>query len=162
MFIEQSEIVKMRVDELKAELTIRGISNKGKKAFLREKLEKAMEDKIPNIKKKTCAAAPNGFITKAQWHLIDDSKLPTLQELQEEFEGAYAPTDRSGAPARARKYNFCENWKRENFKGVAMQPVRDEEGNFVCTRQGDIKYEEQLIKTLTPNYKFVKQNKLDR
>ena len=68
----------MKVDELKAELDRRGISNKGKKAFLREKLEKAMKDKVPNITKKTCAAALNGFVTKSQWNLIDDLKLPTL------------------------------------------------------------------------------------
>ena len=152
----------MKVDKLKAALTIRGISNKGKKAFLREKLEKAMADKTPNITKKTCAAAPNGFVTKAQWHIIDDSKLPTLQEVQEEFEGAYAPSDRSGVPARARKYNFCEDWKRIDFNGVAMQPVKDKAGNFFRTRHRDIKYEEQLIKTLTPNHKFITENKLDR
>ena len=79
----------MNVDEFQAALTIRGILNKGKKSFLREKLEKEMTDKTPNITKKTFAAAPNGFVTKAQWHLIDDSKLPTLQKVQEEFEGTY-------------------------------------------------------------------------
>ena len=152
----------MKVDELKAELDRRGISNKGKKDFLREKLRKAMKDKIRNITKKTCAVAPNGFVTKAQWYLIDDSRLPTLQEAQEEFEGSYAPSDRTGMVARARKYNYTENWKRDEFNGVAMQPTKDKEGIFVRTRQGGIKYKAQPIRTLTPNYKFVKEHRLDR
>ena len=153
---------KMRVDDLKKELDMRGISNKGKKEFLLEKLRKAMVDKVTLLEKKTKSAAPNGFADNALWHLIDKSKLPTLKEVRSEFEGAYAPSDRNGTSAKARKYNYLENWNREKFDGVTMQPVKDADGNLLRNRHEEVKYEMQPIKELLPDYAFVKKHKLDR
>ena len=121
-----------------------------------------MEDKVPLVSKEKIAPAPNGFNEKAQWHLVDEANLETLNDIRSEFEGAYAPSDRMGEKAKARKYNYQENWSRKTFDGVAMQPVKDSEGNLERNRHEEVKYEKQLITALTLDYAFIKKHKLDR
>ena len=58
-----------------------------------EKLKKAIDDRVPNIVVGTTAPAPTGFCSAARWKLVDSANLPSLPELENEIEGAYAPTD---------------------------------------------------------------------
>ena len=110
VLLENEEIKKLKVDELRAELIKRGLSKNGLKLDLQERLSKAMDDGVLCIKTTTTAAAPTGFHKNARWHFIDSKDLPDLPDpVNEGFETAYAPSDRQG-PAGARKFNYHKAW----------------------------------------------------
>ena len=60
-----------KVDELKLELDKRGLSKSGLKAELRERLKKAVVDKIPVMDAEKISAGPSGFDVGCKWRLID-------------------------------------------------------------------------------------------
>ena len=151
--ITDTEIGKMKVDDLRAELTKRGISKNGLKKELVEKLTRAMADKVPIVNQETTCAPTTGFPTTAQWHLIDSESLDTVSNPINEVDIAYAPNDRKGL-GMARKYDYKEDWSRDVFDGKCQQPVLDADGGFV-------RMEMLPITELTPNNAFILKHKLD-
>ena len=90
--LENEEIKKFKVGELRAELTKRVLIKNGLKLALQEILYKAMDDGVACIKTSTAAATPTGFHKNARWHFIDSKDLPDLLDpVNETFETAYAP-----------------------------------------------------------------------
>ena len=68
MQLENEEIKNFKVDELREELTKRGLSKNGLKLALQKRLYKEMDDGVLCIKTATTDAAPTGFHKNARWH----------------------------------------------------------------------------------------------
>ena len=160
VLITDADISKMKVDELRTALDMRGISKKGLKNELVEKLKRAMVDKVGIIDKETTCAPCNGFPSTAQWELIDSRSLDTLQDPRNEVEDSYAPSDRHGL-AQGRKYNYKESWHRDDFDGECKQPSIDDEGVVRKDDEGNVIMTMSPITELTPNDKFISQNRLN-
>ena len=160
MQLENEEIKKFKVDELRAELTKRGLSKNGLKLDLQEILYKAMDYGVVCIKTATTSAAPTVFHNNARWHFIYSKDLPDLLDpVNETFETAYAPSDRKG-PAGARKFNYQEAWERDNSENFTKQPSKDAAGNLMVDASGKVKYSLQPVTKLTCNYYYIKNHKL--
>ena len=84
-----------------------------------------------------------------------------MPELENEIEGAYAPTDILATPSQARKFNYSESFERQKFNGKAMQVVRDSKGKPMLDEEGNYKYDMLPTTELTPDYDFVVRNKLN-
>ncbi len=61
----------LKVDELKGELTRRSLSKAGLKAELRERLKKAMIDKIPICDVEKLSSGPIGFKKGYKWSVLE-------------------------------------------------------------------------------------------
>ena len=60
------KVTKMKVDQLMKELRLWGLSHRGLKAKLIERLHKAREDKAPLVNGSTISVGPSGFDEKAK------------------------------------------------------------------------------------------------
>ena len=147
------EIGKMKVDDLRAELTKRGISSLGLKKELVEKLTRTIAHQVPIVNQETTCSATTGFPTTAQWHLLDTDSLDTVRQPVNEVGNAYSPNDRRGL-GLARKYDYKEDWSRENFDSKCLQPVLDPDGGLVSMAM-------LPITALTPITAFISKHKLD-
>ena len=156
----------LKVDELKQQLSLRGLSKNGLKAELQDRLKKAMVDEVPLQDAATASAAPNGFQSSAKWRLLQPSteaEEPVLQDLT-----MYPPTARREGPAdceivKVVKMNYSEKFQRELFNAVALQPVTEPASRRrQCKRKHNenIKYEKKPVKGLIPNIKFIERNSL--
>ena len=61
LFLLDSYIMSLKVDELKQQLRLWGLSKHGLKAELQDRLEKAMAEKVPIQDSVRTSIAPNGF-----------------------------------------------------------------------------------------------------
>ena len=64
------EVKKMKVDQLRKELGFRGLSHRGLKAELIERLHKACEDKAALINIPTTLVGSSDFDEKTNWKLL--------------------------------------------------------------------------------------------
>ena len=84
VLITEEDMNKMKVDELKAELKKRGLAVRGKKDELKEKLKKAMEDKVPVLATATSepTRANQGFAEGTFWQFLhpEDEAVPDPTE----------------------------------------------------------------------------------
>ena len=64
------DIKKVKLDKLRKELCLRGLSHRGFKAKLIEQLKKACEDKISLINEVTASVRPSGFDDRPKWRLL--------------------------------------------------------------------------------------------
>ena len=59
--LDDSHIMSLKVNELKQQLSLGGLSENGLKMYLQDHLKKAMVNKVPLQDATTASAAPNGF-----------------------------------------------------------------------------------------------------
>ena len=173
VIIEDSELKKMKVDTLKTELRIRGLSTSGKKAELLERLKNAMINKVPLVEESTTSLAPNGFSPTARWRLLSstedaeepmnvDSTLLDPSEARDNRNKGVYDGNKDPDNERVRKVtpvvkkNYCAKFHREQFAGVALQPVISRKKGK--NKRSQIKYEKQPILDLVPNMKFIDMN----
>ena len=79
VIIHLDEVMKMKVDQLRKELRLRGLSHRGLEAELIEHLHKDCEDKTPLINVSRTSIGPSGFDEKAKWKLLlghEKAKMP--------------------------------------------------------------------------------------
>ena len=183
VIIDMDDIKKMKVDQLRKELRLRGLSHRGLKAELIERLNKACEDKVPLINEVTTSVGPSGFDERAQWRLLkahEQAEEPeSLDPALVEPGRARDQRTRQGIADDGRgmkKYNYSEKFDREEFSAMALQLVVNETKPKVTPKKGaskkkrkktsttklaSRKYEKQPIKTLIPNIKFVEKHHLN-
>ena len=154
VLIPEEILMKLKVDELREELSKRGVSKTGKKAELQEKLRIALRNRTPLLSVERASAAPNGFEEGARWRLLD----PEIDELPDpvnEVATAYAPSDRTVMDNKgAKKFNYNEVWDRSPFISTTEQPQLSSDNLF----QGNF---EQPVTELTPNLKFIDKHNLN-
>ena len=73
IFLSNEAIDGLKVDELRQELTRRSLSKAGLKAELRERLKKAMIDKIPVVDAAKSSSGPDGFDKGCRWNVLEPS-----------------------------------------------------------------------------------------
>ena len=152
---------------MRKELRSRGISHRGLKAELIERLNKACEDKVPLIDEVTTSVGPSGFDENAKWKLLkpheEVDEAESLDPLMVEPSRARDQRTRAGiadGERGRRKFNDCEKFSREKFSTTALQLVIDESKdtttkkrrkNSCTSKRPARKYEKLPVKTLIPN-----------
>ena len=121
----------MKVDQLGAELRSRGISHRGLKAELVERLNKACEDKVLLIDEVTTSVGPSGFDESSKWRLLQ----PHEEALEPDNMDPFLITPGRARDQRKRdgiatstsmkKFNYKEKFEREKFSAMALQLVDD-------------------------------------
>ncbi len=126
------EIKSMKVDQLRKELRSRGLSDRGLKAELIERLNNACEDKVPLINEVTTSVGPSGFDENAKWKLLkpdEEADEPeSLDPLLVEPSRARDQRTRAGiadGERGIRKFSYCEKFSREKYSVTALQLVID-------------------------------------
>ena len=117
-----ADIDKMKVDELRTALEIRGVNKMRSKKDLVETLKHAMADKVQIIDKETTCTSFNGFPPNARWELIDSSALDTVHDSINDVMNAHSLNDLNDL-AFGRKINYKECWCRELFDPKCHQPL---------------------------------------
>ena len=180
VILSEKEIKKLKVDQLRKELRMRGLPHFGKKAELLERMKKAMDEKIPIINETTTSAAPNGFDKTAKWRLLEPSE--EVMEPENIDSTLVDPGRARDQRARgvsetcieaAKKFNYAQNFRRNKFVGTALQLSNGKisEDNNQTTKKRKRKqkpsnaksriYEKLPIKNLIPNIKFTEKHHLD-
>ena len=179
VIIDLNDIKKMKVDQLRKELRLRGLSHRGLKQELIERLNKACEDKVPLINEATTSVGPSGFDTNAKWKLLkhhEEAEEPdSLDPLLVEPGRARDQRTRAGIADGERamkKFNYQEKFSREKFAATALQLVVESTNKrasstkkkrkaSTSSKKPERKYEKLPVKTLIPNIKFVQKYHLD-
>ena len=173
------EVKKMKVDKLRHELRLRGLSHRGLKAELIEHLYKASEDKVPLINVSRTAVGPSGFDEKAKWKLRlghEEAKEPhSLDPLLVEPGMARDQRTRDevdDADVCMKKFNYVEKFEREEFSATALQlvdecsekvnsKIKASKKRKATSTTTERKYDKLPIKDLIPNIKFVQKHHLN-
>ena len=173
------EVKKIKVDQLRKELRLRGLSHRGLKVELIELLHKACEDKALLVNVSTTSVGPSGFDEKAKWKLLlglEEAKEPkSLDPLQVEpgmARDQRRRDDVGDGDVCMKKFNYLEKFQREEISATALQLVVDECSEKVNTktkaskkRKATItttrKYDKLPIEYLIPNIKFVEKHHLN-
>ena len=141
--VSVEDVPKLMVNQLRDELKKRGCSQKGKKAELRSRLVKAIEDKIPLVENLTidkANLAGDSFSPGAYWDLLEckgdyvEDKTP---------EGFRAPTDPADEVSQVKKRNYAQKFDRMVFPGKTELPVMRRDGRLKKNKQGKVQYEIQ-------------------
>ena len=157
------EMMKMKVGELQDALQKRGLSRKGQKKVLQERLKDAIESGAPLIAGMSSTAAANVagdvFDPTARWELLEQDgdviEEPALGA------GLHAPTQPVDEVSRVIKRNYSTLFDRPVFTGQAYLQKKLRNGKFARNAHGDIVWERKPHEESVPDYNFLLMNKLD-
>ena len=162
-------MMKMNVHHLKDECKKRGLSVRGKKIELQERLNGALISGAPLLSDMNVDLVDNlaggVFDPLAHWELLEPDNDCTEDEMDEEeliIDGVQfrGPTQ-GGNVSNVERANYTEQFDRPVFTGMAKQPVITNSGQFSRDCHGKVKYEERPHTETLPNIDFIKDNKLD-
>ena len=134
------------VKDLRDELGKRGLSKRGKKSDLVERLKKAVEEKLPLLENvivnegETLVGAEDGFAAQAKWKILQPNEEDVVDEAALQTIGGvrfHNPTVRDNIVEGlegAKKMNYEQRFDRPQFSSSCEQPVRGPAGNFVYDR----------------------------
>ena len=177
VFLSDGAIDQLKVDELRQELTKRSLSKAGLKAELRERLKKAMVDKIPVVDVAKSSSGPEGFDKGCRWNVLEPSSAveePSCEDptLLDPSSTKYAQANGITSVNKVIKMNYETKFDREKFVGEAFQPSRSlstTSSNSNKKRKQVKPFESKSIKyvkkptsgKLLPNIKFTQKHRLD-
>ena len=130
----------MGVVALKVELKKFGLSVRGKKKELFDRLKNAIETGASLVDETNEAAAGDGFSPGAYW---EESKQDGDEIFECFLEGFRAPTVPQGEVPTTIKRNYKAKFDRMAFTGITDVPKRTKKGNFV-TSKGEYVYEKKV------------------
>ena len=169
--LTQVEIERMKVGELKVELSKRGLPVRGLKKALVERLQKAVSENVPMMNNGgQQSSGENGatenvgagqhFCPTAQWKLLECTgeflnETATASNLR-------APTVPFGETSLVMKRNYAEEFDRMQFNGKATYPRRIRGLGNIAIIDGVAQYEATKRPTndTVPNIQWIKKNKL--
>ena len=123
VIIENDDIMKMKVSELKDELKKRALRTKGLKGELQERLLKAMVDRAPLVDSANEEVAqPTVSANGVKWLKIEPTNVvPDPMH----GSGMRAPTVPEGKTVQALRYDFVQIFDRPPFVSTVEKPVYD-------------------------------------
>ena len=132
VLIPNNVITKMKVADLKAELSKRGLDMKGLKNVLLDRLKQAMVDKVPVLSNSELRSDNEricGFAATAKWKLLKPIEEP-VAEPGNIVGTLHAPTiPEEDALFVPQKHNFAETFDRSPFVGCQKIPRRHRNGH---------------------------------
>ena len=180
VFISDEDIDGLKVDELRQELVKRSLSKSGLKAELRERLKKAMVDRIAIADAEKSSAGPEGFDQGSKWVLLEPDMAavePTCVDpsLLDPSSFKYGDGKTNTSSNKVLKMDYSSKFVRDEFIGEALQPKKS---LLLTTKLEEIKskkrkttkpFNSRLIEyikkptngKLLPNIKFTRKNRLD-
>ena len=160
--ITVTDVPKLKVQDLKEELTKRGLQIKGLKKDLIGRLVDAIQNNVAILdnvsKRKDENMAGAAFSPGAHWvalecdgEYIEDNRTEGLRE----------PTVPTGEVPSVRKRNFRERFDRMAFTGQTELPRRWKSGRLIKQKNtGEVQYEKTTHNKTEPNMEWVRKNKL--
>ena len=180
VFISDEDIDGLKVDELRQELVKRSLSKSGLKAELRERLKKAMADRIAIADAEKSSAGPEGFDQGSKWVLLEPDMAavePTCVDpsLLDPSSFKYGDGKTITSSNKVLKMDYSSKFVRDEFIGEALQPkipllsTTKSEENKSKKRKNAKAFNSRLITytkkptngKLLPNIKFTRKNRLD-
>ena len=132
VLIPNNEIAKMKVADLKAKLSKRGLDTKGLKNVLLDQLKQAMVDKVPVLLKSDHQGdgeKNSGFSETAKWKPLKPIEEP-VTEPRNVTVTLHAPTiPEEDAAFVPQKHNFAEMFERSPFLGCQKILCRHHNGH---------------------------------
>ena len=132
VLIPNNVITKMKVADLKAELSKCGLDMKGLKNVLLDHLKQAMVDKVPvlsNSELQSDNKRISGFAATAKWKLLKPIEEP-VAEPDNVVGTLHAPTiPEEDALFERQKHNFAETFDRSPFVGCQKIPHHHRNGH---------------------------------
>ena len=129
VFLEESVIDGFKVDELRKELEKRSLSKAGLKAELKERLKKAMVDKVPVVDAEKFAPGPDSFDKGFRWRILE----PSIAALEPKCEdpslvdpttSKYSEGIELSTEKKVIKMNYQNKFKRAKFEIEDLQPSK--------------------------------------
>ena len=177
VFLSNEAIDGLKVDELREELTRRSLSKAGLKAELRERLKKAMIDKISVVDAAKSSSGPVGFETGCKWNVLEPTSAveePTCEDptLLDPSSAKYADANGTVNVNKVIKMDYSKKFHREKFVGEAFQPSKSlasTNSNTNKKRKQEKPFQSKSVKyikkspngKLLPNIKFTQKHRLD-
>jgi len=179
VFLEESVIDGFKVDELRKELEKRSLSKAGLKAELKERLKKAMVDKVPVVDAEKFAPGPDSFDKGSRWRILEPSVAalePKCEDpsLVDPTTSKYSEGKELSTEKKVIKMNYQNKFKRAKFEIEALQPSKSLRISTVKESKKrksikpfaskNISYVKKPIvdkSILLPNIKFTKKHRLD-
>ena len=129
IFLEESVIDGFKVDELRKELEKRSLSKARLKAELKERLEKAMVDRVPVIDAEKFAPGPDNFDKGSRWIILEPSVTvlePKCQDqsLVDPSTSKYSEGKKLSTENKVIKMDYEHKFKRAKFEIEALQPSK--------------------------------------
>jgi hypothetical protein len=146
----------MKVADIKAALTKRGLAQSGNKAILKERLKKSMKEKIQIVQVKKVSDVHRGFSEGAHWRELVPNERIVTEPLN--TYNARAPT----IPEEVHvfvpvKRNFLETFEQPEFTGVKKLTAKFRNGQVKQNTDGHIVYETLTRKTSIPRNSWLKK-----
>jgi Transposase IS4/SAP domain len=158
--ISDEAIDTMKVADIKAALIDRGLTQSGNKKSLKERLKKAMKDKVRIVEVEIKADALKGFTEGAKWRELKAEET-MVEEPINRFK-ARAPTipeeDGDCVPV---KHNFAESFERPDFTGRKDVAVRFKNGQLKH-KDGNIIFENVHRSTGCPRRSWLEMVNLSK
>ena len=121
VMIEEQDLKKLLVDQLKKELKKRNFATSGLKAELQARLRKAMEDRIPVLPEQTSEAPTQTevFSTGARWEKLTFATQARIDPLENYLhEPTMSQELRDLEHTNVAKFDFVETFDRPPFLGL--------------------------------------------
>ena len=161
--ISVDEIAQFRVAQLKAALSARNLSVRGRKQELHDRLREAIVSGAPLATNMTTDQMENmageGFRLTAHWEYVEANDDDVVNE-----EGlARGPTTPEGEDSTLGpvKKNYAEHFDRPPFVQQVTLPRKNVRGNLIYDLKGKVKYEIRDSSETVPNIPFLHQNGLN-
>ena len=167
-------VMQMKMKELKDELVKRGLSVRGRKRELQDRLKEGIVSNVPMVLNAnnniTSAVAPqeqnlagDTFDTGARWELLSADEENEVEGEVLSIDGCEfrGPTLQEGETIGVKRYNYAEEFDRDPFTGIAKQPKIWNNGRVAVDRDGNVIYEERGHINTVPNIDFCKEHDLD-
>jgi hypothetical protein len=157
--IDEGVLNKLKLAELRAELKRRGLKVTGHKKELKERLEKAMADKVcilPSLQAEPVFATA-GFSMSAFWKILHPS-----EEVPDPNEGTsvHSPTELADIINQPKKMNFPHQYIRDEFLSEVEAPLHDKFKRRKVDVNGDFIRHKVSTKIGRPDQQFLDCHKL--
>ena len=161
VLIADSEMKKLKVDELRRELKNRGIGTGGLKKDLQARLKKAMEDRVPIVSALTKeAASATVFGEGVYWKTL----VPNEEAVSDPSEGTdfHAPTVGAEEVPVVKKRNFSATFDRQPFIAHRNVDIVDRfKRRKLDPQTKKVMQEKETFVTGGPTAEFLSDNNLD-